>query len=385
MHARRVWAVTLGLAFAAAMISSPSSSAMASVNGGQNTGSGVATRVVGGVAADRTSTGWFMQCTPKVGAQTSLCAATALSRWWAITAAHCVTSKSGRLKSRISTGPGNSYLQSNPEARNAGTRHWIDRIVVNPRYTYGPFHWNDLALLHTTTAMTKEVLPLNIDAAFPATATPEQVFGFGTTADGDYTSLSRVLRMGSVKDLAGTNGSCGTYGGVYNNRAQLCAGIEAGGIDSCQGDSGGPLTAMVGDRRVLVGVVSSGEGCAEAGYPGLYTRISTYSAWIDRLVHPQPTWRYTWPCKRAICNVGNGMAVRVKIKNTSGLRGAWSVTADSSVVRVSKSKGSLPGYWTASIWVQARGSAKTCTPLTITAAGRSPASQVLRLNGARCA
>ena len=55
----------------------------------------------------------------------------------------------------------------------------------------------------------------------------------------------------------------------------LCVGEE--GKASCQGDSGGPLVC----DGELCGVVSSGVGCAQAEYPGLYTRISNYIEWIE--------------------------------------------------------------------------------------------------------
>jgi len=52
-------------------------------------------------------------------------------------------------------------------------------------------------------------------------------------------------------------------------------------IDTCQGDSGGPLMAFVDDRWVLAGITSSGNGCAQAGYPGVYTRVSAFISFID--------------------------------------------------------------------------------------------------------
>jgi len=57
------------------------------------------------------------------------------------------------------------------------------------------------------------------------------------------------------------------------------SGLTDGGIDSCQGDSGGPLICDVNGAATLVGVVSRGVGCADEGFPGLYTAVHT-DDWI---------------------------------------------------------------------------------------------------------
>merc|ERR1712043_120038 len=59
-----------------------------------------------------------------------------------------------------------------------------------------------------------------------------------------------------------------------------------GGKDACQGDSGAPLIHydQLYKRWFLVGIVSSGEECAKAKRPGIYTRVQVFRYWIDDVV-----------------------------------------------------------------------------------------------------
>jgi len=59
----------------------------------------------------------------------------------------------------------------------------------------------------------------------------------------------------------------------------ICAGVAAGGKDSCSGDSGGPIIdATTGE---LIGVVSWGSGCAQAGFSGVYARVGNFVTYIN--------------------------------------------------------------------------------------------------------
>jgi len=69
------------------------------------------------------------------------------------------------------------------------------------------------------------------------------------------------------------------YGDGSIADSMLCAGFDQGGMDSCQGDSGGPL--FTSNPFTLVGIVSWGYGCAEAGYPGVYTRVADFIEFIE--------------------------------------------------------------------------------------------------------
>ena len=79
------------------------------------------------------------------------------------------------------------------------------------------------------------------------------------------------------------------------NEDELCAGlphnskqgknlknnhVTAPGKDACQGDSGGPLICAIDNKAILVGVVSHGSGCGEAGKPGIYGNVGFFKKWF---------------------------------------------------------------------------------------------------------
>jgi trypsin len=72
--------------------------------------------------------------------------------------------------------------------------------------------------------------------------------------------------------------ACGaSYPDEFNAASMVCAGLAEGGKDSCQGDSGGPLSGVAADgTRKLIGIVSWGQGCAEANFYGVYGRVSAF-------------------------------------------------------------------------------------------------------------
>merc|ERR1719373_1385746 len=100
------------------------------------------------------------------------------------------------------------------------------------------------------------------------------VSGWGTTSEGG--SLARTLMKVEVPVVS--DDDCrDAYGQNDIADSMICAGLDAGGKDSCQGDSGGPFMCGFG----LDGVVSWGYGCAQPGFPGVYTQTSYFVSWIN--------------------------------------------------------------------------------------------------------
>ncbi|KAG7278639.1 hypothetical protein CRUP_031934 [Coryphaenoides rupestris] len=108
-----------------------------------------------------------------------------------------------------------------------------------------------------------------------------QVSGWGSTGlvGGQQAPLTLKMVKVPIVSTARCNGSLSFSGNITAN--MICAGFRSGGKDACKGDSGGPLVC---DGRVY-GLVSWGQGCGDARFPGVYTAVSAFRRWIDRVIY----------------------------------------------------------------------------------------------------
>jgi len=196
-----------------------------------------------------------------------------------VTAAHCVYD-------------GVTDLTATAGAHNFDRPQASEQTVRATSYVYHPLYnadtyINDIAIvkLEKPIKFSSTVQPACLPASGETVPDNAQgtVAGWGRTAESAY-DTSRILMQVGVPTIS--TRICGAYYlGLYDitPTEMLCAGYAGGARDSCQGDSGGPLVFQNGKNFVLQGVVSFGEGCARAGNPGVYARVSSYIPWIEKV------------------------------------------------------------------------------------------------------
>ncbi len=149
---------------------------------------------------------------------------------------------------------------------------------VHPSYNATTLSY-DYLVMKLNKNSTKTPIPLNSNPNYPSNNQALKVIGFGVTSQGG-TSLSSTLQQVTVNLIS--QQTCNSdYKGDIDANTMLCAGETQGGKDSCQGDSGGPI---FDSNNLLVGSVSFGHGCAQAGYPGVYSRVSGAYSWINQQI-----------------------------------------------------------------------------------------------------
>ena len=187
---------------------------------------------------------------------------------WVVTAAHCVQGDSPS-SIEVVIGLHNVNGTTGQQTRN------VDAIIIHPQYSGNSLD-NDYALLHLTQPITDfEPIKLATSDSHDDEPVISTTMGWGATSSGG--SSSAILLEVDVP----IDDSCGSYSNSSITNNMVCAGDSNGGEDSCQGDSGGPLIMTNSDGEYeLIGIVSWGYGCAEAQYPGVYSRIYPRLDWF---------------------------------------------------------------------------------------------------------
>jgi secreted trypsin-like serine protease len=230
-------------------------------------------RIVGGVEARPGSHPWIVSL--QMGGS-HFCGGTLVAPDVVITAAHCVADGNPDM---IVAGAHDHYRpNSNVQSSRPARVQYHQRY--NPDTTL-----NDIAVIKLARPFTfnANVQPACLPDAGEQVSENVQgtVAGWGLTRENGATS--NILMQVGVPVIG--QSSCAkqyaSQGIRVDAAAMLCAGYGQGGKDACQGDSGGPYVFKGTKGYTLQGVVSFGVGCARAGSPGVYARVSNYIGWIN--------------------------------------------------------------------------------------------------------
>ncbi|CAL4122433.1 unnamed protein product, partial [Meganyctiphanes norvegica] len=247
-----------------------------------------ATRIVGGVSTEVNEYPWMVALAFSASSSYAFCGGSIIHERFVLTAAHCVAIMDG---SEVVVIGEHTWSDSNESTIKETVT--IEEIIRNQDYNPSTME-NDMALLKLSRPLTfgsnNKVAPVcppesgklysNINAI---------VTGWGTTESGG--SISDTLLEVIVPTMP--NSDCQDNYDVYGSDEitddMICAGLPEGGKDSCQGDSGGPMVTQDSSFYRQIGVVSWGYGCAHAGLPGVYARVTSQLSWISSKMS-----EYTW-------------------------------------------------------------------------------------------
>lgn len=230
-----------------------------------------ATKIVGGHATEANEYPWQVALVNK-GSRFVYCGGALLNNRWVLTAAHCTQEKVEQVLL------GNHVINSEEEEE---IRMKVSKMVVHPNFDRKSLN-NDFALLKLQKDLDLDDLSPEIRPVCLPTASDNQyknvsavVVGWGTTSSGG--SQPNELQEVSVNTMS--NSKCNVKYDGEILKTMICA--AGPNKDSCQGDSGGPLVYNTGGYFELIGVVSWGYGCADAKYPGVYSRVTSVLDWIN--------------------------------------------------------------------------------------------------------
>ncbi|XP_034146629.1 complement factor I-like isoform X2 [Esox lucius] len=230
-------------------------------------------RVVGGLEAKPTQIQWQVAIQERGRID---CGGAYIGGCWVLTAAHCVRPKPEAYQIKFS-------LWKKRTVQGTTDIVPVKNIIIHHKFNANTYE-NDIALLEM------KKLPFREDCFLPnpavsAVCVPWSVQQFNPNHTCSISGWGRKRDGSSANVLLWANVSlidnCQQYYKERFKDGMMCAGDLEGHVDSCQGDSGGPLVCQDSlGISYLWGIVSWGEKCGQANYPGVYTQVAHYFEWI---------------------------------------------------------------------------------------------------------
>ena len=186
-------------------------------------------RIVGGDLASEYAWPWQVYLSVK---GQFLCGGTLIDRRHVVTGAHCITGQSDNANDYlVRVGAQNMARQG----FYAGTVYRVSKIFIHENYV-NAVNGYDIAIIRLATSVdlsdTVNVICLPPSASFAVpNYQPVVITGFGLTSEGG--SLPYTLQQAIIQVLP----TCGRVYASFDDKSQVCAGLQGGGRDTCQGNT----------------------------------------------------------------------------------------------------------------------------------------------------